>query len=363
MATTPTQLIDQSTRHAVHFERLKSGEVKELSRIIQQLQGITVARLANADDLTGFTLQRTRRFEAALRAALLEPMQDFDRQWRQIVLEAARYEADFEARNLRTAAVFEFDLPSANQLQSAVFSRPMSWRGPGGNLLLEPFVRDWERNTVDAVVNTVRLGYAQGLTNQQVIRQVRGAVDATGVLETSARQLSTIVRTSMQHASQMARQATWEANEDIVKKVRIVATLDDRTSSQCQSLDGLEFPLNEGPRPPFHPNCRTTTVPVLDERFKILEEGRTRAARDPDDRRVVEPVPAKQTYYEWLRNQDEEFQDSVIGPKRGKLLRDGGLSARRFAELQLGKTFEPLNLKEMKKLDPLAFRRAGVSVE
>jgi hypothetical protein len=53
----------------------------------------------------------------------------------------------------------------------------------------------------------------------------------------------------------------------------------------------------------------------------------------------------------------------VIGPTRGKLLRDGGLSARRFAELQLGKTFEPLNLKEMRKLDPLAFRRAGLTAE
>ena len=360
MATTPTQLINQATRHAVFFERLKSGEVKELSGIIKTLQAIVVARLASADDLTGFTLQRTRKFERALRDALREPMKNFDATWKASVLKVAEYEAGFEVRNLQTAAVYDFDLPSANQLKSAVFSRPMSWRGPGGNLLLEPFVRDWERNTIAAVTNTMRLGYAQGLTNQQIIRQVRGAVDATGVLETSARQLETVVRTSMQHASQMAHQATYEANRDIIKGVRIVATLDDRTSTQCQSLDGQEFPLDEGPRPPFHPNCRTTAVPVLDERFSILDEGATRAARNPEDKREIVSVPAKQTYYGWLKNQDPEFQDAVLGPTRGKLLRDGGLSSQRFAELQLGKTFEPLTLDEMRKLEPLAFARAGV---
>ena len=360
MATTPTQLIDQATRHAVFFERYKTGEVRDLAQIIRQLQGITVARLASADDLTGFTLQRTRKFERALRDALREPMQDFDAAWKASVLKAAEYEAGFEVRNMQTAAVYDFDLPSANQLKSAVFSRPMSWRGARGNVLLEPFVKGWERDTIDAVVNTMRLGYAQGLTNAQIIRQVRGTAEVTGVLETSAKQLATIVRTSMQHASQMAHQATYEANRDIVKRVRIVATLDDRTSTQCQSLDGQELPIDEGPRPPFHPNCRTTAVPVLDERFSILEEGATRAARDPEDRRVIESVPAKQTYYGWLKDQSAEFQDAVIGPTRGKLLRDGGLSAQRFAELQLGKTFEPLTLVEMRRLEPLAFARAGL---
>lgn len=127
----------------------------------------------------------------------------------------------------------------------------------------------------------------------------------------------------------------------------------------CRSLDGQEFPLGKGPRPPFHINCRTTTVAVLDDRFAVLDEGGTRAARDPETGKV-ERVPAKETYYGWLKKQPESVQDSILGPTRGALLRDGGLSAQRFAELQVGRRFEPLTLGQMRRLEPVAFTRAGL---
>ena len=58
--------------------------------------------------------------------------------------------------------------------------------------------------------------------------------------------------------------------------------------------------------------------------------------------------------------QPAKVQDSIVGSTRGKLLRDGGLSAGRFAELQLGKRFEPLTLDEMRQLEPIAFHKAGL---
>ena len=53
----------------------------------------------------------------------------------------------------------------------------------------------------------------------------------------------------------VARQAVAEANGDIVAGVRMVATLDSRTSSVCRSLDGRVFPVDSGPRPPVPINC------------------------------------------------------------------------------------------------------------
>jgi len=47
-----------------------------------------------------------------------------------------------------------------------------------------------------------------------------------------------------------------------------------------------------------------------------------------------------------------------LGPVRGKLFRDGGLTAERFAALQLDKNFKPLALDQLKELEPLAFERA-----
>lgn len=100
-------------------------------------------------------------------------------------------------------------------------------------------------------------------------------------------------------------------------------------------------------------NCRSTIVPEIDKAFAALERSMERASIDG-------PVPAKTTYFDWLKTQPAAFQDEAIGKTRGALLRDGGISAERFAELQLGKNFEPLTLDEMRKLEPVAFERAGL---
>lgn len=71
-------------------------------------------------------------------------------------------------------------------------------------------------------------------------------------------------------------------------------------------------------------------------------------------------VRADLSYYEWLKQQPAAFQDKAIGPIRGKLFREGGLSVERFAELQLDRNFAPLTLEQMKMLERLAFERAGL---
>ena len=49
-----------------------------------------------------------------------------------------------------------------------------------------------------------------------------------------------------------------------VEEYEILATLDSRTSAICQEKDGKHYPIDEIAvginYPPFHPNCRTTTI-------------------------------------------------------------------------------------------------------
>jgi len=128
-------------------------------------------------------------------------------------------------------------------------------------------------------------------------------------------------------------------------------------SQICQSLDGRQFNIGEGPLPPQHPNERSTISAVLNERFDFLDEGAKRAAKGADGGMQVD---AKQTYYGFLKTQPKAFQDAAIGPARSKLLRNGGLSSEEFARLSLNKNFQPLTLKEMERLEPAAFERAGL---
>lgn len=82
-----------------------------------------------------------------------------------------------------------------------------------------------------------------------------------------------------------------------VDRFEIVATLDNLTSELCQSLDGKVVDMKDYEvgvtAPPFHPWCRTTTIPFFDDNFG------ERAARGSDGKTYY--VPSNMTYAEWKK--------------------------------------------------------------
>jgi len=361
MPSASPELIEIATRHQVFFERLKTHDANQFDSFLRRMDDDLRKQLTKKD-ITEFTRARLNRQLEFVGALIDDVYQDYKRVWKDQLIDAGQYEAEFEQKSLNKVVINrEFALPTETQLSAAIFGNPLSVEGVYQGALLDQFFDDVSGNTKTRVTNAIRLGYAQGQTTQQVIQRIRGTAARNytdGLMNLSKRDAEIIARTSLQHVSSQARESVWKRNSDIIKKVRIVATLDNRTTQICRSLDSQEFPIDSGPRPPFHIRCRTSTTAVLDDRFAILEKGATRAARDADGNSVS--VPAKETYYDWLKRQSADFQDEVIGKTRGKLLRDGGLSSQRFAELQLGKRFEPLNIEQIKKLEPLAFERAGL---
>lgn len=83
-----------------------------------------------------------------------------------------------------------------------------------------------------------------------------------------------------------------------VEMYEIVATLDSHTSDICRGMDGKHFKMSEWQigttAPPFHVNCRTTTVPYFDDEFDAVGE---RAARGEDGKTYY--VPGNMIYKEW----------------------------------------------------------------
>ena len=273
------------------------------------------------------------------------------------LFEIGAYEAEFEARSLDQVLVnITAAAPTVKAIQAAVKAQPLSVTGPDGGKLLESFIADWTQAERNRVTGAIRMGYAQGETNQQLINRIRGTKAlkySDGLLAITRRNAEAVVRTGIQHVASVARMETWKTNSDVVNGYKICATLDSSTSAQCRSLDGREFKIGKGPVPPFHIRCRTTTVATLDARYSFLDEDATRASKDGY-------VDASETYYSWLQKQSAQFQDAALGPVRGKLFRNGGLTSERFAELQLDRKFMPLNLEQIRTLEPLAFERAGL---
>lgn len=87
--------------------------------------------------------------------------------------------------------------------------------------------------------------------------------------------------------------------EDGVEKYQILATLDNRTSEICRDEDGKIYDIDKvvvGVNyPPYHPFCRTTTVPYYED-----DEDSIRVARDPITGKTYE-VPADMTYRQWQK--------------------------------------------------------------
>lgn len=194
---------------------------------------------------------------------------------------------------------------------------------PNGKIVEKAF-RGIAEDQAERFAQVVRQGLLTGERTADIARKIKGSLQfgqeaksvkqlalAGGELTKAANhQVVTLVRTSVNQVANAASQQTYEANQDITKKYRYVATLDTRTSAICRALDGQEFPYGKGPMPPQHFNCRSTTVPVVDYEglgFDPPPEGK-RAAKGG-------MVPTNQSYGQWLNDQPRSVQAEVLGSK------------------------------------------------
>lgn len=360
-----------ATRQQVMLERLKTGNVSHLEKFLKDAADAIRLQLSKGE-LTAYSKARLEAQLTAIREALADIYSKAAKRIDDDLREYAGYAGGAEGRAMEALLkqTVEVAVPSPAQIYSAAYSRPL---GSGSTAkMLKPFVEGWASGSVDKVENALRLGYFQGKTNQQLTQELIGTARnkyRDGIIDATRRNGEMVVRTSMQHMAVSARDAFVQANSDIITQVEWVSTLDSRTSAQCAALDGMLFPLDSGPRPLLHIGCRSSVVPVLANKYlrETLSEGRTRASKGDNG---GAQVSANLTYFEWLKGQPAAFQDEAIGKTRGILLRDGGLTSERFAELSLGKNFEPLTLygktvdgvyiPGMKDLEPAAFERAGL---
>ena len=199
----------------------------------------------------------------------------------------------------------------------------------------------------------VGVGMTQGETMEQIMRRIRGTKKGgyrDGVLENARRQAETVARTTVNHVSSQAREATYAENADIIKGVQWVSTLDTKTSNICKALYGKVFPLDSGQRPPAHPNCRSSTVPVT----KSWRELGAKLLKRKPGQRIDRPsestrasmdgqVPESVTYGDWLRQQPESVQVAALGAGRARLFRQGKVQVEDLISRQ-GK---PLPLAEL----------------
>lgn len=154
--------------------------------------------------------------------------------------------------------------------------------------------RIWTRKKklAQAVDDIVTNGVVLGHSNQKMATRLADRMNAS---YSRAKQL---IRTETNYVYNQGTLQGYEAAG--LEEYQFLATLDMRTSEDCQSLDGKRFKIKDAQPglnfPPMHPNCRSTTIPYFAD---IDFEAERRIARSGDGTSYL--VPGRMTYPEWLR--------------------------------------------------------------
>lgn len=335
-------LLTSLISHQIWLQRNASSEVKDLAPFIQEMRDeIKRQVLLFGDD--GRSTARLNKLLRDLEEALTGLTGDWQTKLTEDLKELAAYEAEWTVKTLTANVNAEFVAPTAEQVWSAAVFQPLALSEKPVDFT--KLMEGWGETEVARLVTGVKMGFVQGQTTRQIIKSVVGS---GGLADISERNAATVIRTALSHVSNEARNETYRQNSDIIEKYEIIATLDSRTSTICRSLDGQEYEIGKGPMPPFHPNCRTTTAPVISSEFDFLDAGAKRAAKGADG---GTQVSANTTYYEFLKQQPAWFQDQALGPVRGKIFRNSGISPEEFRVISVDGFGNPLTLKQMAELD------------
>lgn len=112
-----------------------------------------------------------------------------------------------------------------------------------------------------ALEDVLKKGIAEGISLQKMARDVRTK------FKTSNYNAMRLVRTETTHVHE---QSALQFYKDTgVHKYEFMAYIDERTSETCTALNGKRFDIDKAEVgvnfPPMHPNCRSTTAPVVDK--------------------------------------------------------------------------------------------------
>jgi len=364
------RFLDFQVAQQVRWIRLQNREVREALSILRRVEANLKTTVLNAGIGDGtFTEARlnglrtqvgnlVRALEAELTPVLLGNVRD-------AMQAAAEVEEALFVRIL--PAGVDVTTPNIGVLNAAATTSAFN------GATTTDWAKAFHRSLTETAWREMMDGITSGTTSDDIVRNMIGTKSAKfkdGSLQARRRGLEALVRTSINHATNQGRQQFWAANNDLLKGVQWVATLDTRTTPICRERDGKVGPVVDSlewrppsgaarleppfARPPAHVNCRSTTVAItkswkeLGFNEKELTPG-TRASMNGQ-------VPATQTYFQWLNNQKAGIQKEVLGPTRYDLWKQGGLTPDRFQN-DAGHFY---NLAELKRRQPQAFKDADI---
>lgn len=342
---------DALIRRQVFIQRFSGSQAMRAEQMLESLYANLIVRL----------LRSTTDFQQGRLTILLNDIETLlDRGFIEIgefisdeALVFAEAETLFSQGVIQSNSKAILGTPAIAQIEQAVLMSGMDVPIGANSLTLSEAIAAFKDKKMIDITLIINNGILTGETTQQITKNI------TTVFGSKHKaQVNTLVRTSINHASSMARATISAQNAALLKGEEWVATLDSNTTLICGGRDGRIFPVGVGPYPPAHWNCRSVRVPVVKDEFAIGSQGAKRPEISADGRGTTS---SKTKFDSWLRRQPADFQDEYFsqfpdGLEKAKLFRIGKVSIDRFRD-ETGRDF---TLEQLRALEPVAFGKANL---
>jgi len=367
VSDTEKSLIEVLTQHQAYLYRASSQSVNELLTIFNAESALMLAKLRDLLDELNDS-EKVALAGGQYTTTNLKEIRDLISQWFTAINTSlpeafavsatalAVYEANYTAKLYGS----KIKKPNGEKLFTAAKKNPLV-----GGALVDELLSKIAESARQKVEYAIRDGIGSGKTNQEIVQRIRGTKRLNfedGILTSSKSDIDRTVRTVRSH---VANQAYLDSFNKIgFEYVKLVATLDGRTSKLCASLDGIVWEINDPAKrvPPLHPNCRSILVPVekdgrlVGERPFVMDE---RPVKDiPKDERsqLIGQLDANTTFKEFFGKTDDFFQKEWLGPRRFKLYKEGKFDFDKFFDPD-GRLY---TLDQLRKLDEQKFKELGL---
>lgn len=332
---------DEEFRYVVNLGRIESAERAAVVGSIQEALREMSSLLRDADVDTGPTTRRMQKLASTQRRlnSILDDLQaTLDREHTVELSDVSSLAQQQSIGMLNTVFGAALAQPVLTPARLRALAR--------NTLVLGHVTKDWwasqNAQLKHRYIAQLRQGIMNGETIDQLVRRIRGtstgrrisytiggkrksvAEFSGGVMDTTTREAAALVRTSVLSVSNETRRLVYEGNDDLLRGLAAVVTLDLRTSDICIARSGGAWDLegNALPEstvkyrfpgyPPWHWQCRTVITPITRSWEDLTG---VKAAKVPNEMRASldGQVPAAMTYPEWLKTRSRAEQVEVLG--------------------------------------------------
>jgi SPP1 gp7 family putative phage head morphogenesis protein len=282
----PKKLFNEAIRNSVNIDRYGHEINRRVQALLRNAENEIVGRIAANDPtrptMAKWKMARMADLQKQIRELLDQTYKNIDEHVDRGLLSTAENQTEQVVKSFNRALGVEiFRVTLAPEYLKSIVENTMVQ----GHVIGEWWAKqsDSVKNkigtTLQRAMKEIQAGLVQGEAIGELISRVRGTATRPGIILTTRREATTLVRTSVMQIANATRMETYKKNADVLDGYEWCSTLDSRTTILCAALSGKRFDMDLKPidhdmefpgGPPCHFNCRSVLVPYLKSWAELL---------------------------------------------------------------------------------------------